>query len=62
MLDKAIDRVKMGPKGQIVIGKEIREMFNLNPGDGIVVLADKNQGIAIMKESDFITKYNKNVQ
>jgi AbrB family looped-hinge helix DNA binding protein len=39
--------VKIGPKGQIVIPKEAREMFSLQPGDTLVLLADKKKGIAI---------------
>lgn len=39
--------VKLGPKGQIVIPKEVREMFGLNFGDTIVLLADKERGIAL---------------
>lgn len=54
MLDKAISKVKVGPKGQIVITKEIRDMFDIKPGDGVVVLADKDRGIAIIKESEFL--------
>lgn len=39
--------VKIGPKGQIVIPKEAREMFGLAPGDTLVLLADKKKGIAL---------------
>ena len=39
--------VKIGEKGQFVIPKEAREMFNLLPGDEILVLGDKEKGIAI---------------
>ena len=39
--------VKIGEKGQFVIPKEAREMFDLNPGDEILVLGDKDRGIAI---------------
>lgn len=39
--------VKIGEKGQFVIPKEAREMFDLNPGDTIIVLADEKRGIAI---------------
>ena len=39
--------VKLGPKGQIVIPKEAREMFGLKPGDTVALMADRQQGIAI---------------
>lgn len=39
--------VKIGPKGQIVIPKEARAMFGLEPGNTLVLLADKKKGIAL---------------
>ena len=39
--------VKIGPKGQIVIPKEARDMFGLEPGDTLVLLADKKKGLAL---------------
>lgn len=39
--------VKIGEKGQFVIPKEARELFHLKPGDEILVLGDKEKGIAI---------------
>lgn len=39
--------VKIGPKGQVVIPKEAREMFGVGPGDTLVLLADKKRGIAM---------------
>ena len=39
--------VKIGPKGQIVIPKEARDMFGIGPGDTLVLLADKKRGIAL---------------
>ena len=39
--------VKVGEKGQIVIPKEVRAMFGLEPGDTLVLLADKKRGIAL---------------
>lgn len=47
--DKFVGICKVGEKGQIVIPKEAREMFNINPGDSIIVLCDKQQGIALVK-------------
>lgn len=39
--------VRIGPKGQIVIPKEAREMFGLEPGDTLALLADTRRGIAL---------------
>ena len=39
--------VKIGEKGQFVIPKEARELFDLKPGDEILVLGDKSKGVAI---------------
>ncbi|CDC79831.1 MAG: AbrB/MazE/SpoVT family DNA-binding domain-containing protein [Clostridia bacterium] len=51
--DKYVGICKVGEKGQIVIPKEARDMFNIKPGDSIIVLCDKAQGIALVK-SDVI--------
>lgn len=51
--DKYVGICKVGEKGQIVISKEARDMFNIKPGDSIIVLCDKTQGIALVK-SDVI--------
>ena len=40
--------VKIGEKGQFVIPKEARELFELAPGDEIIVLGDPERGIAIL--------------
>lgn len=39
--------VKVGEKGQIVIPKQAREVFEIQPGDTLLLLADKRRGIAI---------------
>ena len=44
---------KVGEKGQIVIPKEMREMFSIRPGDTIILLADEKRGIAIPPKSMF---------
>lgn len=45
--------VKVGEKGQIVIPKEAREVFNINPGDTLILLGDEAQGIAIPPKGMF---------
>lgn len=45
--------VKVGEKGQIVIPKEAREIFNIKPGDTLLLLGDEEQGIAIVKNDIF---------
>ncbi|MCR4807575.1 MAG: helix-turn-helix domain-containing protein [Lachnospiraceae bacterium] len=46
--------VTVGDKGQIVIPAKARKLFDINPGDQMVVLGDENQGIAIMKSNYFL--------
>ena len=46
--------VKMGDKGQIVIPAKARKIFDLNPGDNLLVLGDEGQGIAIIKEKGLL--------
>lgn len=41
--------VKVGEKGQIVIPKEARNVFDINTGDSLLILGDESQGIAIVK-------------
>ena len=53
MKDKIVGIAKVGEKGQIVIPKEARDMFNIKSGDTLIVLCDKEKGIAILK-SDFM--------
>lgn len=45
--------VKVGEKGQIVIPKEARDIFNIKPGDMLLLLGDEEQGIAIVKNEIF---------
>lgn len=47
--DKYVGICKVGEKGQIVIPSEARRMFDIKPGDSIIVLCDKKQGIALVK-------------
>ena len=53
MKNKFVGVAKVGEKGQIVIPKEARDMFGIKSGDTMVILCDKEKGIAILK-SDFM--------
>lgn len=56
--------VKIGEKGQFVIPKEARDLFSLNPGDEIIVLGDKERGLAILpkeKQQHFINHIFKEI-
>ena len=46
--------VKVGDKGQSVIPAKARKIFDINPGDNLIVLGDESQGIAIIKEKGLI--------
>ena len=57
--------VKIGEKGQFVIPKEAREMFGFKPGDEILVLGDKERGIALLpkeKQQDYIKRIFKDIE
>ncbi|WP_326907803.1 AbrB/MazE/SpoVT family DNA-binding domain-containing protein [Sedimentibacter sp. MB31-C6] len=41
--------VKVGERGQIVIPKEARDIFNINSGDELLVFGDEKKGLAIVK-------------
>ncbi len=45
--------VTVGEKGQIVIPKQARAVFEINPGDTLVILGDEKRGLAIPPKSAF---------
>ena len=49
MKERYVGIAKVGEKGQIVIPKEARDMFNIKTGDTVVVLCDIKKGMAIVK-------------
>lgn len=51
--DRFIVSVKVGPKGQITVPVEAREMFNIKEGDTLMVMGDKTKGIALVKDDVF---------
>ena len=51
---KFIATVKVGDKGQIVIPKGARDLFGIQPGDTLLLLADEKQGIAIVPNDAYV--------
>ena len=46
--------VKVGDKVQIVSPANARKLFDIQPGDNLLILGDEEQGIAILKEKRFL--------
>lgn len=41
--------VRVGEKGQIVIPKEARQQFGIEPGDTLLILGDERRGIIVTR-------------
>ncbi len=50
--------VTVGDKGQIVIPAKARKVFDISPGDSLVVLGDEGQGLALIKSEQFLSLAN----
>lgn len=50
---KFMATVKVGERGQIVIPKGARDLFGIEPGDTLLLLADVDQGIALVQYDPF---------
>ena len=48
---QSVALVRVGEKGQIVIPKDMREMFTIQPGDRLMLMADVERGIALLPAS-----------
>ena len=47
----------VGEKGQIVIPKQARELFDIKPGDTLLLLGDETRGIAIPPKGSYTELY-----
>ncbi len=52
-------RMKVGPKGQVVIPKVIRDEYNINPGDNIMFREENNKTIIEKDKIDPIAVFKK---
>ena len=52
--------VKVGERGQIVIPKEARKIFDIKQGDILLVLGDVERGIALVK-ADAIQEFARQI-
>lgn len=52
--DKFVWTAKVGEKGQIVIPKQARDVFNIKTGDSLILFGDIKKGIAIAKYDDYL--------
>ena len=46
---RVIGTAKVGDRGQIVIPKEARELFGIQPGDTLLILGDEDTGLIVSK-------------
>ena len=53
--DRHLCTVKIGEKGQIVIPKQMRDMFDIQAGDTLLLLADTDRGIAIVNDTSCLS-------
>ena len=51
--DKGAWTAVVGTKGQIVIPKEARDLFDIHPGDTLIILGDVERGLAIPPKEQF---------
>ena len=54
MEGKYVWTTKVSDKGQIVVSKEAREIFNINVGDTLLLLGDTEKGIAMVKAEQYL--------
>jgi AbrB family looped-hinge helix DNA binding protein len=48
---------KVGERGQIVIPREARDVFEINPGDSLLVLGDEKRGGLALVKADLMKEF-----
>ena len=61
-VNKDVCTVRIGDKGQIVIPKNMRDMFGIKAGDSLLLMADQDRGIAIVNDTSFLTEIFENME
>ena len=56
---RVIGTAKVGDRGQIVIPKEARALFNIKPGDTLLILGEQETGLIVSKPEVLNTLANK---
>ena len=49
---------KINDRGQVVIPKKARDLFDIKPDDALIILGDEAEGIAIIKAEQFEKRLN----
>lgn len=49
--------VTVGSKGQIVIPKKARKVFNIKPGDSLMLIGDEQSGLGILTSKELTRIY-----
>jgi AbrB family looped-hinge helix DNA binding protein len=54
--------VTVGQKGQIVIPKKARAIFNIKPGDSLMLVGDETSGLGIITSNELSKLFSKAMQ
>jgi AbrB family looped-hinge helix DNA binding protein len=54
--------VTVGQKGQIVIPKKARDVFDIKPGDSLMLVGDESSGLGIITSNKLTELFSKAVQ